>query len=72
MAIARCVERTPCIAFDAAVAARRSIDIVFCALLLVLLAIPMLLIALAVHAEDRGPTFFRQQRVGLGGTGSRC
>ena len=67
MAIRRCVERTPGIAFDAADAARRTIDIVFCTLLLLLLAIPMVLIALAVHAEDRGPAFYRQQRVGLRG-----
>ena len=49
----------------AAQAARRTIDIVVCTVLLILFAIPMVLIALAVHAEDRGPSLFRQERVGL-------
>jgi hypothetical protein len=52
---------------DAADAARRSLDVIVCTLLLVLLAIPMLVIAPAVPAEDRGPAFYRQQRVGLRG-----
>ena len=45
--------------------ARRTIDVVVSMVLLILFAIPMVLIALAVHAEDRGPSFFRQERVGL-------
>ena len=49
----------------AAQVARRTIDIVVCSVLLILFAIPMMLIALAVHAEDRGPSLFRQERVGL-------
>ena len=49
----------------AAQVARRTIDIVVCSVLLILFAIPMVLIALAVHAEDRGPSLFRQERVGL-------
>jgi lipopolysaccharide/colanic/teichoic acid biosynthesis glycosyltransferase len=49
----------------AARVARRTIDIVVCSVLLILFAIPMVLIALAVHAEDRGPSLFRQERVGF-------
>ena len=46
---------------------RRLVDIAVCCALLAVLALPMVMIALAVHAEDRGPAFFRQERVGLGG-----
>jgi lipopolysaccharide/colanic/teichoic acid biosynthesis glycosyltransferase len=46
---------------------RRTVDVVLCALAIAVLAAPMLLIALAVRLEDRGPALFRQERVGLGG-----
>jgi lipopolysaccharide/colanic/teichoic acid biosynthesis glycosyltransferase len=46
---------------------RRVLDVVVSSVLLVLFALPMLLIALAVHLEDEGPALFRQERVGLGG-----
>jgi lipopolysaccharide/colanic/teichoic acid biosynthesis glycosyltransferase len=52
---------------DAADRLRRTADVVVSSLLLVLFLVPMLLIALAVHLEDKGPAFFRQERVGLGG-----
>jgi lipopolysaccharide/colanic/teichoic acid biosynthesis glycosyltransferase len=42
------------------------VDFVGAAVLLVLLSLLMLLIALAVRVEDRGPALFRQERVGLG------
>lgn len=52
---------------DAADWLRRTADVVVSALLLVLFLVPMLLIAVAIHLEDKGPAFFRQERVGLGG-----
>ena len=55
--------------FSTSVAAdvgRRLADLVGAAILLALLSVPMLLIALAVRAEDRGSALFRQERVGLG------
>ena len=44
---------------------RRLVDVVVCLVLLAVLLVPMLLIALAVRVEDRGPALFRQERVGL-------
>ncbi len=44
----------------------RLLDIVGAAILLVVLAIPMGLIALAIRAHDGGPGLFRQVRVGRG------
>ena len=52
----------PCVRADAA---RRLIDVVVSALLLGVFVVPMVVIALAVRAEDNGPALFRQQRVGL-------
>ena len=52
---------------DAADRLRRTADVVVSSLLLILFLVPMLLIAVAVHLEDKGPAFFRQERVGLGG-----
>jgi lipopolysaccharide/colanic/teichoic acid biosynthesis glycosyltransferase len=46
---------------------RRSIDFVGAAALLGLLSLPMLVIAVAVRLEDRGPALFRQERVGMDG-----
>ena len=48
--------------FDAA--AIRVLDVVLAASLLLLLALPMVLIALAIRLGDGGPALFRQQRVG--------
>jgi lipopolysaccharide/colanic/teichoic acid biosynthesis glycosyltransferase len=56
----------PRVAVSIADAVRRLLDIVACLVLLTLLLVPMLLIALAVRAEDHGPALFRQERVGLG------
>lgn len=46
---------------------KRTADLVFASLLLVLLSAPMFAIALAVKLTSRGPVFFRQKRYGLDG-----
>lgn len=47
--------------------AKRAFDIVFSVLALVLLSPLFLMIAIAIHRDDPGPIFFRQQRIGLNG-----
>ncbi len=44
-------------------------DIVFALLALVALSIPMLLIALSIRLESRGPVLFRQRRIGFANAG---
>ena len=47
---------------------KRTLDVVLSGIALVLLALPMLVIALSLKLEDRtAPVFFRQPRTGLGG-----
>lgn len=46
---------------------KRIFDIVLSALLLVLLAIPMILMGLAVWCTSKGKALYRQDRLGLGG-----
>jgi len=46
---------------------KRSVDIALASVALVLLAVPMLLIALAVKLTSRGPILFQQLRYGLDG-----
>ena len=48
-------------------AAKRAFDVVSCSLALLVLAIPMLVIALKVRRESPGPAIFAQRRVGRGG-----
>ena len=48
-------------------AAKRLCDIVFSALFLIVLSPVMLLVAVAIKIEDRGPVFYRQERVTLDG-----
>ena len=48
---------------------RRLIDVVFC-LLLAVLVVPMVVIALAIWAEDKQPTLFRRNEWGCVATGS--
>lgn len=49
-------------------AAKRAVDIVISAVALLVLAIPMLLIALAIKIESRGALMIRQDRVGRFGS----
>ena len=44
---------------------KRLIDIVLSGIAIVVLAIPMLIIALAIKIDDPGPVFFKQKRVGM-------
>ena len=44
---------------------KRFLDIVLSAFAIVLLAIPMLLIAVAIKIDDPGPVLFKQKRVGI-------
>lgn len=46
--------------------AKRTIDIIGSACALIILAVPMLIIALLVKRSSPGPVFFAQERVGLG------
>jgi lipopolysaccharide/colanic/teichoic acid biosynthesis glycosyltransferase len=46
---------------------QRAADVVVSSILLLIFIMPMVLIAIAVRLEDRGPALFRQERVGLGG-----
>jgi lipopolysaccharide/colanic/teichoic acid biosynthesis glycosyltransferase len=52
---------------DAARLLKRAEDIIGAALALGLLALPMLLIALAIRLDSRGPVLFAQTRTGLNG-----
>jgi exopolysaccharide biosynthesis polyprenyl glycosylphosphotransferase len=53
-------------------AVKRMFDIVGSVLLLIVLAVPMGLIALAIKATSRGPVFFRSMRPGIGGRSFEC
>lgn len=46
---------------------KRASDIILASLALLVLAVPMLLVALAVKLTSKGPVFFRQRRYGLDG-----
>jgi len=47
---------------------KRVFDLVVSTLLLILLAVPMTIVALAIKLTSRGPVFFRQRRYGLDGS----
>src|SRR5262245_16940379 len=44
---------------------KRLFDLIVATLLLIVLAVPMLLVAVAIKLTSRGPVFFRQRRYGL-------
>ena len=46
---------------------KRFMDILFSALLLLLGAIPLLIVALIVKIESKGPALFKQERLGMNG-----
>ncbi|MGL4511670.1 MAG: undecaprenyl-phosphate glucose phosphotransferase [Lacipirellulaceae bacterium] len=46
---------------------KRAADLVLGSLILLMLAVPMLVVALAVKLTSKGPVFFRQKRYGLDG-----
>lgn len=46
---------------------RRLLDLVVASAALLILAVPMLLVALAVRMTSRGPALYRQSRIGQGG-----
>jgi len=48
-------------------AAKRMIDLIIGFTALVLLAVPFLVIAVAIRLDSKGPVFFRQVRVGKDG-----
>lgn len=46
---------------------KRFIDVVLAFIGVVVLALPMLIIALVIKLDSRGPAFFKQVRLGLNG-----
>ena len=46
---------------------KKTFDIAGAAVLLILFALPLLVLAVIIKVSDRGPIFFRQERVGLNG-----
>ena len=46
---------------------KRFIDVSVSLIAVIVLAIPMLIIALAVRLQDGGPAIFKQERIGKGG-----
>ena len=46
---------------------KRAMDVFFSAILLMLGAIPLLIVALVVKLESKGPALFKQERLGMNG-----
>jgi undecaprenyl phosphate N,N'-diacetylbacillosamine 1-phosphate transferase len=51
---------------DSRLVIKRLLDVLLSGIALVLLAIPLLLIALAIRLDSKGPALFRQERMGKG------
>jgi sugar transferase (PEP-CTERM system associated) len=51
---------------------KRASDLVFASLVLLIAAPVMIITAVAIKLESRGPIFYRQERVGLGGRSFMC
>lgn len=51
---------------------KRGMDIVLCAIALVVATTLMIAVAIAIKLEDGGPVFYRQERVTIGGKNSIC
>lgn len=46
---------------------KRGLDFILALIILVIMAIPMLIIAIAIKLDSKGPIFFKQERTGLNG-----
>ena len=46
---------------------KRSFDIICSLMALIILALPMLIVAIAIKCSSKGPVFYRQERLGLNG-----
>jgi exopolysaccharide biosynthesis polyprenyl glycosylphosphotransferase len=51
---------------------KRLMDVAVCVLLGVLFALPMLLVALLIRLDSKGPVFYRAQRIGMKGRVFEC
>ena len=51
---------------------KRIIDIVLSGVGIIILAVPMLLVALAIKIDDPGPVFFRQKRIAMDKNGEKA
>ena len=51
---------------------KRAFDVVLASLMLAFLAPVFVVLALVIKFEDRGPVFYRQGRIGYGGTEFKC
>jgi len=57
---------------QAAFVLKRVMDVTLCVLLGALFALPMLLVALLIRLDSKGPVFYRAQRIGMKGRMFEC